>query len=71
MTIGFIASTGLDSKMKKNPLDFETWISRVASELASDVDPQAYRERYDEGLSPAEAIAADRAAEFSASPKGP
>ncbi len=39
---------------------FEAWIARVESEIASDVEPQAYRTYFERGLSPVEAVAEDR-----------
>jgi len=39
---------------------FEDWIAKVASEVASDVDPEAYRVYYDQGFTPADAVLTDR-----------
>jgi hypothetical protein len=47
--------------MSKTNADFEAWISRIESELASDVEPEAWRRHYERGLSPSEAVATDRA----------
>ena len=41
-------------------MDFEEWIAGVESEIASDVDPEAYRQYFDDGLTPVEAVMQSR-----------
>ena len=42
---------------------FPAWIAAVSRELAADVSPQAYKPYFDQGLTPTEAVAADRLAD--------
>ena len=42
---------------------FAEWIAGVSRELAAEVSPQAYKPYFDQGLTPAEAVAADRLAD--------
>lgn len=45
---------------ERKKMSFEDWVGRVSSEIASDIHPQSYRQYYDAGLSPAEAVARER-----------
>lgn len=40
--------------------DFGEWIAKIESEIASDVDPELFREYFDAGMSPNDAIDAAR-----------
>lgn len=46
---------------RRGRLTFGSWMARVMSEMAvDDVDPDGFRSFYDKGLSPSEAVLADR-----------
>ncbi len=40
---------------------FNDWIARVESEVASDVNAESYRVYWQAGMTPAEAVASERA----------
>ena len=45
-------------------MPFRDWIARVEGELASDVEHRSWRQCFDRGLSPAEAVAESRSEEY-------
>lgn len=55
--------------MAKDDARYEAWLARVEAEVASDVDPESYRRYFKQGLTPSEAVAADRQEFLAPSPR--